>query len=311
MQLKVITIGNAVIDTFLTLSDSQADCSLDKEHNRLSVPYGKKILLDGCTFVLGGNACNVAVGMSRLGLRSALLAEIGSDEFAQKIMNGLRKENVATDLLIRGDGQSSLAIGINFQGERTLFIEHTEREHDFSLHSLQADYFYLTSLGTKWEHVYKRVEEKLLVDKSIKLAFNPGSVQIKKGLTSFEYLLPHTNILFLNKDEAQQLLSSVEEMPELLKAFSAKGVECVVLTDGENGSCCIDKNGIISTQEIIPCSVVERTGAGDAFATGFLAAIMSGKDMQNALKMGARNSAAVIEKVGSQEGLLREKELVL
>lgn len=309
MTYRVITIGNAVIDAFLSLDDANDSCSLDRENSKLCVSYGEKILLSGCDFMLGGNACNVAVGLSRLGVNAGLLAEIGADEFAQKILNGLRKEEVGVDYLVRGDGQTSFSIGLNFQRERTLFIEHREREHNFQLQQVQPEYFYLTSLGDKWEHVYKAVYEKLQTTPAIKLAFNPGSVQIKAGLTSFAYLLPHTDILFLNKEEAQRLLGSEEEIPELLRAFKKLGVRIVVLTDGEKGSSAIMESGEIVSQGIIACSVVERTGAGDAYATGFLAAILKGKSLPVALVWGAKNSASVIEQVGSQKGLVTEQQI--
>lgn len=308
MQYHVITIGNAVIDAFLFLPENNTDLSFDRENNKLCVTSGKKILLEECIFVLGGNACNVAVGMSRLGLKSALLAEIGSDEFAQKILHGLNKEHVGVDLLIRGEGQSSFSLGINFQGERTLFIEHRDREHDFILTSLDATYFYLTSLGSKWEHVYKRMEDVLQSRPHQKLAFNPGSMQIKAGLPSFEYLLPFTSILFLNRDEAELLLGRKADTPELMSLFQKKGVKTVVITDGENGSMCLTESGEVLKQDMVKCTVVERTGAGDAFATGFLAAIISGKDEKEALFWGAKNASSVIEQIGSQKGLLtREK----
>ncbi len=309
MQYHVITIGNAVIDAFLSFPSTSNDLTLDTDNKKLCIPYGEKVLLEECQFVLGGNACNVAVGISRLGYSSALIAELGSDEFAQKILNGLRKENVGTDLLLRGIGQSSFSIGINFQGERTLFTEHREREHDFLIQSLNPTYFYVTSLGNKWEHVYRSVEEKIKSSTGTRLAFNPGSLQIKTGLTSFEYLLPLTDILFLNKDEGNRLLGKESEVESILQAFQQKGVRTVVITDGEKGSWCLDPEGKIHRQEIITCDVVERTGAGDAFATGFLAAIISGKEQAEALMWGAKNAASVIGKIGSQEGLLRKDQL--
>lgn len=309
MQYHVITIGNAVIDAFLSFPSSSTDLTLDSENKKLCIPYGEKILLEECKFVLGGNACNVAVGISRLGYSAALIAELGSDEFAQKILNGLRKENVGTDLLLRGVGQSSFSIGINFQNERTLFTEHREREHDFLIQSLSPSYFYLTSLGNKWEHVYRRIEAKIKASSHTKLAFNPGSLQIKTGLTSFEYLLPLTEILFLNKDEGNRLLGTQGEVESILHVFQQKGARTVVITDGENGSWCLDSEGKVHRQEIITCDVVERTGAGDAFATGFLAAIISGKEHSEALMLGARNASSVIQKIGSQEGLLRKEEV--
>lgn len=309
MTLDTVCIGNAIIDAFLQLQDSDTHLSVDKQKKTLTVGYGEKILLSGCEFHLGGNACNVSVGLRRLGLTSSLMAEIAMDEFSAKILNGLRKEEVNTDYLIRNDGQSSFTVGINYQGERTLFVEHKKREHPFSLAGLSPRSLYLTSLGQKWEHVYKEVATFKREHPDVLLAFNPGSVQYKEGVEKFSFLFPLTDILFVNKDEAERIVGQTDSQDGLLTLLQEKGIKTVVITDGENGSRAIDETGKIVTQGIIPCNVVERTGAGDSFATAFLAARLQGEPVETALRAGAYNSSSVIEHIGSQPGLLTKEQM--
>ncbi len=308
-MLDVLTVGNAVLDVFLSIHDENDQISLDSTSRKLCIPYGEKILVDKCTFMLGGNATNVAVGLRRLGLRCALMAEIGMDEFSAKILNILRKEEVVTDYIKRGEKESSMTIGINFQGERTLFVEHQSREHDFRFAHIETSWIYLTSLGNKWHHVYRNVSDYLASHPEVKLAFNPGSIQYKEGIESFAYLLPQTRVLFVNKEEAIRLVKIDQSIEELLFSLSEMGVKIVVITDGKNGSY-VFSEGKIYHQESIPCKVVERTGAGDAYASGMLAGIIYGKSIPESMKWGAKNAASVIEQIGAQQGLLSLQEMV-
>lgn len=307
-MFDVVTIGNALIDAFLNLADTSS-VSLDSVHKRLCVDYGQKIPLESCDFLPGGNACNVAVGLSRAGFKTAILAEIAKDEFSEKILNGLSKEDVSTDLLIRGNGQSSFSIGLNFERERTLFVEHRDRPHDFNVDALEAKVFYLTSLGHAWEHVYKRVAGYLQSHHEVILAFNPGSTQFIDGVNTFEYIFPLTTILFVNREEAEKIVGQKEDIPVLLSKLQAKGIKLVSLTDGERGGYAIDEQGKVHHQPKIDCPVVERTGAGDAYATGFLAGYMAGKMITTCMLWGAHNASSVIGQTGAQAGLLTKEEL--
>ncbi len=311
MHYDVLTIGSSVIDAFLTLPESNTDLHLNKLEHMLCVPYGRKIEVSSCEFLLGGNATNVAVGLSRAGFRTALMAEIGEDEFAEKIINILKKEQVATEQILQSHGQSAFSIALNFKSERTLFVEHRERRHDFHFEDIQTDLLYLTSLGHEWTHVYERVSHYLQQEHKTQLAFNPGSLQIQEGLHKFAYLLPLTSVLFLNVEEAQKLLKRKEDVKELLIAFHDKGVETVVLTDGEKGSYGMDSKGTFYHQDSLRVPIVERTGAGDAYASGFLAAYLLHKTVQECMLWGTHNAASVIGKVGAEAGLLHKEELAI
>ncbi len=304
-----ITVGNAVIDAFLTLQDNDHTIKLNKPERLLGVPYGQKILLSSSEFLLGGNACNVGVGLRRAGFTTALVAELATDEFSEKILNGLKEEKVDLSHIIRNKGQSSFSIGINFQGERTLFVEHQEREHPFFFDTIKTDLIYLTSLGHTWTHVYERIAHFVAKEHETVLAFNPGSLQFKDGVTTFSFLLPLTTILFINKEEAEKIATRKEDAKELLPLLKDKGPRIVVITDGEKGSYCIDERGSIYHKEALHIPVVERTGAGDAYAAGFLAAYLKKKTIAECMRWGTHNAASVISKIGSQKGLLTLEEL--
>lgn len=312
-NFDIICIGNAKIDTFLTLHEANAYLRLIKETNELAIRFGEKIAVDKAEILLGGNAANVAVGISRLGLTTGIVAEIGKDEFARKIINTLSNENVDISNIAQTEGQqSSFSTIINFKGERTIFSEHVIRKHNFNFENIVTPWVYLTSLGNAWPDAYNKTVDFIKKTKS-NLAFNPGTLQIESGKNSIENVLSVTNLLFVNKEEGEKLLGyphgqkSIEEIITNLQKF---GPKIVVVTDGKNGSHVIDMEGKVLEGEIIKATIVEKTGAGDAYSSGFLGAILHGEKIEEAMRWGAKNSASVIGKVGAQDGLLHKTDFI-
>lgn len=316
MKTDIITIGNAVMDLFLVVHDANASTRLNKELNELCVKAGEKIEVDKCDVCLGGNAANAAVGLARSSIKTGLVAEIGDDEFAQKIEGLLQKEMVDTTYLKKTkDAASSMTIGINFQGERTLFVQHVKRLHDFQLEEIDTSWVYLTSLGNEWKTPYQHVVEYVGKTKA-RLAFNPGTLQVNAGYEQIKSVMQVADILFLNKEEGTKIASSVKriayslerDIRELLVGLQKMGPKVVVITDGKRGSYLLDEKGKMWFLDIFPAKVVEKTGAGDAFASGFMSGILSGVSIQEAMRWGTANAASVIGKVGSQAGLLTKEQ---
>ncbi len=310
MHFDVLTIGNALIDAFLSIGDDEKNIRLDKERNELRLASGEKIQLTDCVFEVGGNACNVAVGLSRLGFVTGLMAETGEDEFSETILLRLKKEKVET-VKVKRKGRSSFAIGINLKGERTLLVQHVEREHDFSLYGVGAHCLYLTSIGNDWKHVYQMVREYVREKKTF-LVLNPGTRQLIDAPGFIRDMLAMTGILFINKEEGFRLIgreTGKQDMELLLNSLHTLGAETVVVTDGEDGSYAMDATRTIYHAPILKVPVIEKTGAGDSYATGFLGAILSGKDITEAMQWGTLSSSSVIGQVGSQPGLLTKKQM--
>jgi len=311
-HFDVVCVGNAKIDTFLTLHEANCHLRLLGETNELCIKFGEKITVDKAEILLGGNAANVSVGTSRLGLNTAIVAEIGKDEFAQKIVNALSKENVDTANVLQTEGQqSSFSTIINYKGERTIFSEHVKRQHNFSFENISAKWVYLTSLGKEWEQAYQKTVDFVKETKT-NLAFNPGTLQIESGENNINQILLATNLLFVNKEEAEDLLNyshGQKNIEEIITNLQKLGPKIVVITDGENGSLAINDKGKIVKQNIIEVEVVEKTGAGDAYSSGFLSALINNRSIESCMEWGAKNSASVIGKVGATAGLLYRTDL--
>jgi ribokinase len=312
--MDVVTVGGATIDAFLQIEHGNDVVRFDHEHGDLLIKAGEKIEVDTCTFSLGGNACNVAVGLSRLGFSSGVCAEIGTDEFAQKIIHGLEYDRVKTDYLIQtSNTASSFAIALNIESERTLFVEHGNREHNFDLSTLAAKWMYLTSVGDKWEHVYRYMQD-VVKEKNIQLVYSPGTLQLEKYTEEVKALFPLTKVLCVNKSEARRIVKFYLEkeetdVPTLLRLLHELGPEIISLTDGSVGGFALDSDGNIWDIDRFPQEVVERTGAGDAYATGFMAAIMEGNSVSDAMRYGTMNAASVIGTIGAEKGLLTKEEM--
>ncbi len=326
-MFDVACIGNALIDSFLTIHEANELLRIDEGSKELHIRLGEKIPLDKAQFELGGNACNVSVGLSRLGHRATLIAEIGDDAFSNRIKNSLTDEKVDLSRFVTSHAPASFAMGLSFKSDRVLFVHHVERDHNFNYDGLRPKWVYLSSMGNKWQHVYNEVPVFVKQNNAM-LAFNPGTRQIAEGLDALKPVLAASDILFLNKEEAARLVegptslklrgaskelmvngSSREQSQELANKLQLTGPKIIVITDSSNGSFALDNEGNFYNQGITDATVIDKTGAGDSFASGFLSAIMYGYDIQYALKWGAMNSASVVGSVGAQRGLLTKEQM--
>lgn len=311
MVYDVVTIGNALIDALLTLHDADKSISFNPSTNDLTIRSGEKYLIENCTFAIGGGASRVAIGLTRLGYKTTVCAETGNDPLSQMVTASLKNAGVHTDQVISSDNQSSFTVGINFKGERTLFTHHVSYEHKFSFDNIETKWMYLGSLGKEWKSVYRDVVSYIKTHDT-HLAFNPGASQFKEGKTTFLHVLPVTDVLIVNKEEGQVIgeLQQSASIPTILKKLHSMGPKTVVLTDGPNGAYCISQSGAMYSIGIYPCEIVEKTGAGDAFAAGFLGGILAEQPIQTALTWGTVNSASTIGNIGGEVGLMTKEKLL-
>ena len=175
-----------------------------------------------------------------------------------------------------------------------------------------APWIYLTSMGDSFRPFYNHLLEWIKKKNGeTKLAFNPGSRQLRAGLDSIKDVLAASYIVYVNRKEAETLTGLSEtkgKEKELLQALSGLGPKISIITDGSNGSFVYDGTRFVRAG-VLPVDAFERTGAGDAFGSGCIAALIKGKSFEDALLWGTLNSASVIGYVGSQRGLIEEEEM--
>lgn len=308
MRYDVVTIGNALVDALLSFDPQDKHLHYDSAENKLTLNMGEKFLAKDCSFAMGGGAGRVAVGLSRLGFKTGIFAETGTDELSEIIVSTLKSSGVDTRYLLRSGGGTSFTVGINYRSERTLLTHHVEYEHAFDFKDLECKWVYLGSLGPKWESAYRKTE-KFVRENGAYLAFNPGLTQFRTGKETFFHLLPFCEIFFVNKQEAEILIGGKEEEEALLKKIQKMGPKTVVITDGKNGSKCITQSGNVFSIKAHPVEVREKTGAGDAYIAGFLAGILDGHTVQRSMAWGSINSASTIGHLGGEKGLLTREHL--
>lgn len=311
-NLDLLSVGDASIDVFLTPTESETLCRIDTKECFIAFSYGDKIPVKNLEFSVGGNAANNAVGVTRLGLKAGIVLTLGDDNVGNLIVEKLSQENVDMTFAIQQPSTSSnYSTVINYSGERTIFTYHAPRSYEFPVALPVTPWAYLTSMGESFRPFYNHFVEWLKKNPSVKLAFNPGTWQLKAGVEGVGDVLALTYLLFVNREEAEKLSGfekSQGKEKELLAAVSKLGPKLVVITDGANGSFISDGQKTVKAG-VLPVDAFERTGAGDAFGSGALAALIKGKSLEEALIWGTLNSASVIGFVGPQRGLIREAEM--
>jgi sugar/nucleoside kinase (ribokinase family) len=307
----VIAIGDSTIDLFMEVdfSETEIACFLDKRKCVICFDWGTKIPTKSLTRVPGvGNAANLAVGMVRLGLTTAIYTVIGSDEASYEIKKVLEDEGVDTSFVVMESGKrSNLSVVLNYGVERNIFVYHEQRS--YNLPPLPASkWVYYTSVGKDHQNLNHQVVE-YVKKYGAKLGFNPGSHQLRTGIKGLSSVLEVTEVLLVNREEAVKLVGGdPQDTKSLIKRLKETGVGTVVITDGPAGSYASFDGREVWFADIPKTNVVERTGAGDAYSTGFLAALGCGCDLPEAMIWGTVNATSVIQHIGAREGLLtREK----
>lgn len=267
-DLDLVSIGDASLDVFITPTESETLCRLDDKDCLICFSYGDKIPVKDFGFSIGGNAVNNAVGTKRLGINSTVVLTLGDDDIGNRIVAKLKEESVDTTYIVKQPStNSNYSTIVHYLGERTIFTYKVPRDYEFPAQLPPSPWVYLTSMGKSFKPVYDKVVEHLKQNPEIKLAFNPGSRQIRVGTQSLRNVLEVTYAAYVNRKEAEILTgrdASLGKEKELLKALSSLGPKVSIITDGVNGSFAYDGTGFFKAG-VLPIDAHERTGAGDAF----------------------------------------------
>ncbi len=307
-MLDLITIGDSLVDIFFVLDEKNSDCSVDLKSKKICFNYADKMCIEHSTHSVGGNAANVSVGTKKLGLDTAIFTEIGDDINGQIIFDTFQKAGINTSLIkMQKNEETRYSVVLNYKSERTILSYHAKRS--YTLPNLpDTKWIYYTSLGKSFEKLQKKLITYLKKNPDTKLAMNPGSYQFKHGLKTIKQILPMVDLLLVNKEEAEKLIGKKKAIKDLLKSIYKIGVERVVITDSTRGSYSTD--GInFYFMETYPIKALAKTGAGDAYTSGFLSATIAGKEIDEAMKWGTANAGGVIQKFGAQQGLLSNRQI--
>lgn len=305
-MLDLIAVGDATKDVFVDIHEATLNCTLNHQTCLLCFNYADKIPVKNVTQVpVAGNAANAAVGSARLGHTSSLLAIIGDDTEGRDLMEALRKEDVDTRAIrIDKTHGTNYSTVLNFRGERTILVYHQPRKYVFPAKPPQTKWMYYTSIGQHHERFEKDMLAYLARHPKTNLLFNPGTHQLRRKLKALRPVIKRSEIFIINKEEAAFLLGDTNShIPNLMVRFRQIGAHRVIITDGADGSWACE-DGHAWFLPMFPGKAIERTGAGDAYATGVANALIEGCPLPEALRWGTANAQSVVHEIGPQRGLL-------
>jgi ribokinase len=314
-QLDVLGVGDVVTDAFIKLLDDQAHIDHTPHGPRLSMVFGTKIPFDHAEVIPAvGNAANAAVAFARLGLKAGLVANVGGDAWGREIIASLHDDKVDSRFVHINPGKNSnYHYVLWYKEERTILIKHEEYSYHWPrFRSVDVPkWIYFSSISDHALPYHDQVVDWLEDNPEVKMAFQPGTFQINAGVHRLKKIYEHSDILAVNREEATTISGGDHgNLHDLFNKLHELGPKIVVISDGHNGAYASDGDNRYKMPIYPdPKPPFERTGAGDAFTSTFVAAIMRGADIQEALLWAPINSMSVVQKVGAQAGLLTEREV--
>ncbi len=316
-QYDFVAIGDMVVDAFIELDTDNATVSknLDTGRKTLEMNFGDKLPYKNVTVVNAvGNSPNAAVSAHRLGIKSALVSNLGHDRNGTDCLEALRDEGVHTEYVKVHEGKkTNYHYVLRYGPERTILINHEQYPYVLPDFEVPPRFIYFSSIGEHGIDYHFEIAKYVAAHRETKLVFQPGTFQIKLGAEKLKALYEVTEIFFCNKEEAQAILNTTEQdVPTLIRSFKELGPKMPVITDGPAGAYVVDADDQAWHMPMYPdpSPPVDRTGAGDSFSSTFTTAIILGLTPAEALSWGPINSMNVVQYIGAQEGLLTREQLL-
>ena len=329
----VITIGSATVDAFIETDAANivSVSSTDTKREFMAYPYGAKIEIDNFDFQTGGGAVNAATNFANLGLNASTIVKIGDEIQAENVLKTLSKYGVDLSNVVKSKEYRTgfSIILISFQGDRTVLAHRGANAKlevsDINFEAIKnSKWLYLAPLNgdsTKTLDTVADFAEK----NNVNLAINIGTSSIKQGKERLVETLKTAEVIILNKDEAT-MLTGINVRPDsktekfsneiihpdiiqMLKELNFGKGRITIITDGKHGAYAYDSEKFYHCGEF-PATVVSTLGAGDAFASTFVASLSkTNGDVETSLKYASINAASVVEQFGAQGGFLTFEQI--
>lgn len=312
-MFDIVSIGSATRDVFISTDSFKSfDLPAFSTGKAICFPLGSKIEIKKMVFTSGGGGTNAAVTFARQGLSTACIGVVGDDFNGKEILDELEKEGIETKFFQKhyDDHTAYSAILVDPSGERTILSYKGEGQHfdgkkvDFD--QIQTRWLFLDSLGGHFDLLEKAVN--WAVANNVKLVTNPGGKELEHGLEKLKPLLSKFSIVIMNQEEASGLTGiDYKQEGDVFKFMDevvggifvmTKGPEGVVVSDGKN----IYRAGTPDSP------VTERTGAGDAFSSGFVSEYIRSGDISKSIQFATANASSVVTQYGGKAGILKKDD---
>ncbi len=319
-KVRVTCVGSVSQDIFFPNSVGEFVDTPEDElaPHKVQFPLGGKVLVEDRYEDIGGVAANVAIGLSRLGISTKIVSRVGDDDLGVRLIERFKKEGVALNGLVRlPNTPSDLSAILVFTqtGERTIFHNRDANERLLVEEDnlKKSEWVFVSALNGDWK---KNITTILQSQATLgfKIALNPGQHNLKEDPEFMKNLIRHSEVLCLNHDEAIFLLGveyAHQSEENILQALHTFGPKYIALTDGARGAWVSDEKNSYSMVPPHVAKVKDSTGAGDAFASGFFAAVLHEHSVEEALRWGIKNSVSVIQNYGATKSLLIESTITL
>ncbi len=310
----IITIGSATRDVFLSSKHFQVIKSPKFFTGKAECfTLGTKIPVEDIAFTTGGSGTNTVTTFVRQGFKGGAIVRVGDDLGGSAIIEELKKAKIDTSF-VQVDKKNHTAYAVILivsTGERTILVfrgageKLNDKEVNWS--KVRARWIYLASLGGNLNFVKKAVVIKKKY--KIKLVWAPGGADLRLGFKKLQPYLKFIDVFSCNQEEAAKLLGiSYKKEKQIFKKFDEVIEGIAVMTKGPRGVSVSDGKYLYKAEVFKEQKVMDRTGAGDAFGSGFVAGLVQTNKIEEAIRLGTANATSVVEYVGAKEGILTKQD---
>lgn len=298
----LITFGDITMDFFFQGK------SLTFKDERFQLAVGGKYFVDHFYESLGGGGANVAVGSAHFGLTTAVCARVGESVFKQVIVQKLIKKNVSTEFLIHEKNHLNISsIYLTEKGERTV-VNYQTHEEQFNLNPLILDHILESKLVFMGNLPDVKIQDKVDIlmkckEKKMAVVLNIGVSDCRKEKKDVERLLDLADVCIMNRYEYADMIKKDADKIDLT-SDCAKVInfqkKILLITDGSSGSFGYKNGEVFKQSSISPKEIIDTTGAGDAYTSGFIAAYFKDEPIESAMKQAAEYAGDILGKIGAQ-----------
>lgn len=331
-MFDIVTIGSATVDVFVETEDARIVyvSTKDSSNDFMAYPYGSKMEIENFSTQIGGGGLNTAINFANLGFKTSAICKIGSDFTAQMIKNTISERNVSCENIVCSHEHSTgfSIILTSFEGDRTV-LAHRGANANLKLNDINLDvikntkWLYLAPLNGDTNKILDDVAQ-FAEENNVNMAINLGTTSIKMNKDDLRKVLETAEIIIMNKEEVQLLAQKQirpdtkdvkyshefihPDLKEMIVNLQRVSGKIVLITDGKRGVYACDGKFIYKCPEF-PAVVVSTLGAGDAFASTFVATIEKFGDVKKALEFASVNAASIVSHFGAQDGFLTFEEI--
>lgn len=313
-MFDVVTFGSAVRDLFVKSKNFKT-----LKHKKfitgqgLCLDLGSKIKIDEMFFSTGGGGTNSAATFNKQGFKTAYVGRIGDDPGGATIKQELDKLGIKSFLTIDKNKNTPYSIILSVSGKgRTILVyqgaSHELEKKDIPFSKLKTKWFYISGLSGKSAKTLLPIVNFAKKNK-IKVALDPSSSQLNMGLKRLRPVLSKLNVFKLNNEEAARLVGlPYNKEKEIFKKLDKYVPGIVVMTKGPKGVVASDGKYIYKAGIFKEKRHVDRTGAGDAFGSGFVAGLIHTNKIEQAIRLGTANGTSIVEHFGAKNGILTKTQ---